>query len=142
MALLNPLPSDQKMKILYNPFSNFKYRYAMHWRNSMNALIHPNKTICKGFTCYPQASLIYKSKQGLSKLIEICKENDKEYEKYLDKEIEENYNECIICKSNVNELCPYCKKVPLCNQCMINTDIGVNQLMQIHVNNCKTGIFE
>jgi hypothetical protein len=130
-------------KIIKNPFSNFRYRVACDLRMSLHYLRHPNaKNFYQGFICNSTAELYFKN-DGISKLIEICHNNDKEYEKYLIEEQNNNFNNCLICDCYMNEpnLCPICKTVSICNECIKNQDPIVNRRLQIHTNNCKTGIF-
>lgn len=135
-------------KILNNPFSNYKYRYADHWSTSMHALSHPNTDFYIDYPISPMAKMWYK-KEGLSKLIEICKEQDLKYQKYLYENVKDSNKYCLICGCRAFQPCRYCKKVSICLGCLdakYNDPLGLRRLIaqnvDIHLNNCMSGIFE
>lgn len=128
-------------ELLDKHVSTFAYRMAVHWRMSMNKLIHPAGNKYFGnYPEYPMARVYYKM-DGLSKLIEICKEMDEKYEKYvysndgLDKI--DDKDRCLICDCSTENMCPQCEQVCMCGECLINYDECVMQMVDIHLNNCK-----
>lgn len=129
--------------ILANPYSNFDYRMADHWRTSMQQLIHPNNNFYEGFPCYPLAKSIFDT-QGLRALADRCREEEVKYEIYIDGSVVPNRTQCLICESNVDpsQQCKFCNKVLICGECHTNPDIIVNTRFQIHTNNCRKGIFK
>ena len=130
-------------KILKNPFSNFAYRMADHWRTSMQKLIHPNgERFYNGYPCYPMATFIYKDK-GAMMLLDRCKVADAKYQCYFDGLIKDNFKQCLVCESNVedSDKCKFCGKVSICEECYSNPNPAVRERFEIHTYNCKKGLF-
>lgn len=127
-------------KILNHPNYNYKYRIADHYRTSLFSLIHPNKNFYKNYPIYPLFKIKYNSTdiETFYDILEICKNCDKNYEKFFDPKNNKKFKDCLICESDTINKCKYCNKVLICKDCENNYDSCVLQLLEIHYNNCKS----
>ena len=117
-------------KILNHPVTNYYYRIALHWRYTYYffKIKHDNS-----FQYFDQA-LKYCKENKYDEYFLLCNEKDKSYEKYIGKIYDENIDSCLICECLTDlQLCKYCKKIKICDECNKKNTIS----LQIHQNVCK-----
>eukprot|EP01084_Bolivina_argentea_P124741 221020_1 len=131
-------------KLLPHPYGNYLYRISYHWRTAMHSLMHPNPEFYGNYAkkYHPMAVSVYEQ-DGFKSLIDICKEVDKQYIYFMHDKKVLDYKRCMICQCSMDiGICPHCQKVPICVGCWSHEDHMVKSMVQIHTNNCKTGIFD
>eukprot|EP00029_Vermamoeba_vermiformis_P009645 TRINITY_DN4883_c0_g1_i1.p1 TRINITY_DN4883_c0_g1~~TRINITY_DN4883_c0_g1_i1.p1 ORF type:complete len:287 (+),score=25.32 TRINITY_DN4883_c0_g1_i1:48-863(+) len=125
-------------RIMENPYANYLYRVAEHYRTSYYALHHPNPNF---YQDYPVAPMIKLRKDDWPAIKQMLDRADQAYRYFITNDVPEDRERCLICQSSTRDYCPLCRIVHMCRECVVNFDPIVNQLRQIHVNNCRTGKF-